>query len=324
MARLLKALRSGRGLASFAAVALGWMILVVLEGAVVRATGSGGGCGSRWPLCNGDFVPHHPRLATIIEYTHRSMTGICTFLVAGVIGWTFLAQPKGSRVRKAAVWSGVLLFTEALLGAVLVLGGYVEHNTSNMRVIVQCVHFTNTMLLLGALSLAWWWQRPRQPFQLQSPAARRTAILALAFTIITGATGSVAALADTLFPSVNLRSALLADLSSNSPLLIRMRWMHPAASAATFLLIGFLAFRVDRGRRTLLLLLLGLQLVLGVADVLTLAPVTLQVLHLLGADLLWIALICTAADVLVTAQRSRKTVTTSSLVPGSTFATKTT
>ena len=273
------------------------MILVILEGAVVRATGSGAGCGSRWPLCNGDFIPQHPRLATIIEFTHRSMTAVCTMLVAGVVAWTFFTHPSGSRVRKAAAWSGILLVTEALLGAVLVLGGYVEHNASNTRVLVQCVHFTNTMLLLAALTLAWWWQRQRQIFELQGPAPQRVAGLALAFTVLTGATGSVAALADTLFPASSLRVAMLADFSSSSPLLIRMRWMHPAASAGTFLLIGMLAMTVRSGRAKLLFALLGLQLLLGIADVLTLAPVTLQVLHLLGADLLWIATVCTAADV---------------------------
>ena len=106
------------------------MVLVILEGAIVRATGSGAGCGNHWPLCNGEFFPHHPRLATIIEYTHRSMTGLCTTLVAILIGWTFLTRPSGNRARRAVVWSGILLITEALLGAILVKGGYVENNAS--------------------------------------------------------------------------------------------------------------------------------------------------------------------------------------------------
>ena len=282
----------------YAGVVLGWMVLVILWGAVVRATGSGAGCGDRWPLCNGDFFPQHPRLATVIEYTHRSMSGICTVSVAALIAWTFAAQPQGSRVRKAAVWSGLLLITEALLGAVLVLGGYVEHNASNTRVLVQCVHFTNTMLLLGALTLAWWWQRPRLGLLHGSQQTAQLAWIALAATVLTGATGSVAALADTLFPAANLRSALAADLASSSPLLIRMRWMHPAASALAFLAIGWMAWRVQGRRGGGLLALLTAQLVLGVGDVLALAPVWLQVLHLFGADLLWIAVVATAADVL--------------------------
>ena len=298
MRRLLDFVRSGRGLPAYAAIVLGWMVLVILWGAVVRATGSGAGCGDRWPLCNGDFFPQHPRLATIIEYTHRSMSGICTLTVAVLIAWTFAAQARGSRVRKAAIWSGLLLVTEALLGAVLVLGGYVEHNASDTRVLVQCVHFTNTMLLLGALTLAWWWQRPREGFLSTPRNSSRLAWISLAATVLTGATGSVAALADTLFPAVSLRSALAADLASSSPLLIRMRWMHPAASALAFTAIGWMAWRVGGPRGKVLLALLSAQLALGVGDVLALAPVWLQVLHLLGADLLWIAVVATAADVL--------------------------
>ena len=265
------------------------MILVILWGAVVRATGSGAGCGDRWPLCNGDFFPHHPRLATIIEFTHRSMSGICTALVAVLIGWTFVARPRGDRARKAAVWSGVLLVTEALLGALLVLGGYVDRNTSDMRVVVQCVHFTNTMLLLGALTLTWWWLRGSH--LIEAARARTIAWVTLALTILTGATGSVAALADTLFPSPSLREGLAQDFAANAPLLVHMRWMHPAAAIlALAAAIGLCRHLSRSGVRWILGLLL-VQLVLGVVDLVALAPVTLQVLHLLGADLFWIALV---------------------------------
>src|ERR1700731_4669983 len=54
----------------FAWCVLAWNILVVLWGAYVRATGSGAGCGSHWPLCNGEVVPVAPRIETIIEFTH--------------------------------------------------------------------------------------------------------------------------------------------------------------------------------------------------------------------------------------------------------------
>ncbi len=298
MRRALAFLRTGRGLSPYAALTLAWMILVILEGAVVRATGSGAGCGDHWPLCNGQILPHHPRLATVIEFTHRSMTGLCTSLTLGLIGWTFLAHPAGARVRKAVVWSGLLLLTEALLGALLVLGGFVEHNSSNLRVVVQGVHFTNTLLLLAALSLAWWWQRPRPAFARASATARPLAAVALAGVLLSGATGSVAALADTLFPAPSLHAALLADFSAGSPLLIRMRWMHPAASLVAFASIALLAWSQGRGWRPLMVLL-ALQVVLGAADVLLLAPLTLQVLHLLGADLLWIALVIRSSELLL-------------------------
>ena len=113
----------------------------------------------------------------------------------------------------------MLLVSEALLGAVLVKGGYVERNTSNARVFVQCIHFTNTMLLVAALTLTWWWLRERaRPSDVKTPLraeTRSAAWLALAATIVVGATGSVAALADTLFPSPSLRAAFAQDFAAS-------------------------------------------------------------------------------------------------------------
>jgi len=278
------------------------MVLVILEGAVVRATGSGNGCGQHWPLCNGQVLPHHPRLATVIEFTHRSLTGICTTLTAAMIAWTFLVRPKGDRARVAAVFSGLLLITEGALGAVLVLGGYVERNASDMRVFVQCVHFTNTMLLVAALALTWWWLRqplaPLRAKEAETGGLRSIAWLGLLATMVTGATGSVAALADTLFPAPSLRAGLAQDFDPAAPLLVHMRWMHPAAAAISMLAVLWLAARLRGPAGRWLFGLAALQLALGIADLALLAPLTLQVLHLLGADLLWIALVAATAEAL--------------------------
>lgn len=285
-------------MSAYAAVVLGFMILVILWGAVVRATGSGAGCGDRWPLCNGDFFPHHPRIATIIEFTHRSMSGICTVLVAGLIAWTFVARPRLDRARKAAVWSGVLLIVEAFLGRALVLHGWVDRNTSDTRAVMQCVHFTNTMLLLGALTLTWWWLRGSAAAG-SVVRARTVAWGALALTILTGATGSVAALADTLFPSPSLREGLAQDFAANAPLLVHMRWMHPAAAALASISALLLCRYLSRSGAWWIGGLLLLQIALGVADMIALAPVTLQVLHLLGADLFWIALVAACSELIL-------------------------
>ena len=304
MSRLPAWLRSGRGLARYAAVVLGFMVLVILWGAVVRATGSGAGCGNHWPLCNGDFFPHHPRLATVIEFTHRSMSGVCTTLVAVLVAWTFLARLRGDRVRKAVLWSGVLLLTEALLGALLVKGGYVEQNASNMRVLVQCVHFTNTMLLMAALTLTWWWLAEREATLQTGVTARGIAWTALAATVVVGATGSVAALADTLFPSPSLRAGLAQDFAASAPLLVRMRWLHPSAALVGLGCAIWLSLAL-RSRARWLLALIAAQFVLGGADVLLLAPVWMQVLHLLGADLYWIALIAVCGEVIFATRKTQ-------------------
>jgi cytochrome c oxidase assembly protein subunit 15 len=303
MSRIFATIRSGRGLPAFAAFVVGFMVLVILEGAVVRATGSGAGCGAHWPLCNGEILPHHPRLATIIEFTHRSLTGICTALVAVLIAWAFLARPRGDRARKAAVAAGILLITEGALGALLVLGHYVGNNASTARVVVQCIHFTNTMLLLAAMTLTWWWLRLRETAPL-CPTGRIAATLTLLATILTGATGSVAALADTLFPSSSLHAALAQDFSSTAPLLIRMRWIHPAATILALAAALWLLPQLKSAPRRWVAALLFSQIVLGVADVLLLAPLSLQVLHLLFADLFWIALVATTSSLLSPAHQT--------------------
>jgi cytochrome c oxidase assembly protein subunit 15 len=286
-----------RAVARFAWVTVGYFILVVLWGAVVRATDSGGGCGAHWPLCNGEFFPHHPRLATMIEFAHRSTSGVSTVLTLIVGVWTFWRTPKGHRARKAVLWAGFFLVLEALLGAALVLKHWVENNVSTGRTIAQGVHFTNTLLLMAALALTAWFLGDGE--REARPGSKAAAWGAVAATILVGATGALAALADTLFPSPSLTAGLHADLAAGAPVLVRMRWMHPAAAIVGFVCVVVLLRRSRWGAvEKIVAALLAGQFLLGLLDVLLLAPIWMQVLHLLGADLYWIALVVLAAGVI--------------------------
>jgi cytochrome c oxidase assembly protein subunit 15 len=287
-----------RALPRYAAVVLGMMVFVVLEGAVVRATGSGAGCGNHWPLCNNEVIPVHPRVATIIEFVHRQLTTLCTLLVIGLVTWIFRTRPRGSRVRRAAVWSAILLVTEGALGAILVKGGYVELNASGMRVFMQGVHFTNTLLLLAALTVTWWWLQDR-PAPRNLPAQAHTiAWLAIVSTLVVGMTGAIAALADTLFPSPSLQAGLLQDFAAHAPLIVRMRWLHPASAVVSLACALLLAKQLRGAVARSLILRIAAQFALGITDVLLLAPIWMQVLHLLGADLYWITLTAASTSVL--------------------------
>jgi cytochrome c oxidase assembly protein subunit 15 len=286
--------------AKFAWAVVGYFIFVVLLGAIVRATDSGGGCGASWPLCNGDFFPHHPRLATVIEFTHRSTSGVCTMLLVGLAVWTYWVTPKRHLARKAVCWAGFFLVMEALLGAALVLNHWVEANVSVGRVIAQGIHFTNTLLLMAALTLTAWFLRDDRRDREQNAVSKGAAWVAVLATILVGATGALAALADTLFPSPTLRAALAADFAAKAPVLVRMRWLHPAAAVVGLLCVALL-LRSNRHWDTVgkaVAGLLGLQFLLGAADVLLLAPTWLQVVHLLGADLYWVALVILAGRVI--------------------------
>lgn len=298
-----KAGQPSRRLTRFAWGVLGYFILVVLWGALVRVTNSGGGCGAHWPLCNGYVNPlHHPRLATIIEFAHRQSTTVATCLTLALAVLTFRATAKGHRARKAALWSVFFLVTEALLGAALVLRGWVEQNASTGRVVAQAIHFTNTLLLMAALTLtASFLGDRRQPERSPQPS-KLVAWVAVLATIVMGATGALAALADTLFPSASVGAGLAADFGSYAPVLVRMRWLHPAAALVGSCCVVWLVLqRVGERHRWdrlgfAVAGLLILQFVLGIADVLLLAPGWMQLLHLLGADLYWAALVALAAE----------------------------
>lgn len=292
--------RAPAALVRYAWGVVGYNVLVILWGALVRATGSGAGCGNHWPLCNGQVIPLSPSVHTVIEFTHRCMTGGSTFIVIGLLVWTFRATVKGQAARVAAVVSMVLLLNEALLGALLVKLGYVTGNQSMGRVVLLSVHLSNTLLLLGALTLTAVLLGTGQRWsELGARGGKKLwAIVGLAATLVVGVSGSLAALGDTLFPASSLRAAFAQDLAAGSPWLLRLRGVHPASAVVAAVFVVWLVRQAGVGRLGGLVLgLLGFQFALGVADVLLLAPVWMQIVHLLGADLYWVALVALAAEV---------------------------
>jgi cytochrome c oxidase assembly protein subunit 15 len=294
-------------------MAVFYNVLVIAWGALVRASGSGAGCGNHWPLCNGQVIPVSPGFHTIIEFTHRQMTVGSTLIVIALLVWTFRATVKGHAARGFAVASMVLLLNEALLGALLVKLGYVTGNQSTGRMVLLSIHLSNTLLLVAALTLTARFLSARQTMRwagLQRVPGFGWAVAGLAATIGVGVSGSMAALGDTLFPATSLQAAYAQDFAADSPWLLRLRLVHPVSALIAALFVVWLVRR-SRSRITLpvgglhnaasrlaqiVLGLLGLQFALGVADVLLLAPAWMQLLHLLGADLYWVALVLLAAN----------------------------
>jgi cytochrome c oxidase assembly protein subunit 15 len=295
--------RTPKALVRYAWGVVGYNVLVILWGALVRATGSGAGCGNHWPLCNGEVIPLSPRLDTVIEFTHRCMTGGATFVVIGLLVWTFRATVKGQAARVMAVASMALLLNEALLGALLVKLGYVTGNQSVGRMVLLSIHLSNTLLLLAALTLTAVLLGTGQLWrELGVIGGRKVwAVLGLAATLVVGVSGSLAALGDTLFPASSLRAAFAQDFATGSPWLLRLRGIHPVSAviAAVFVIWLVKQAYVTGARRLgrVVLGLLAFQFLLGLADVVLLAPVWMQILHLLGADLYWVALVALAGGV---------------------------
>ena len=123
---------------------LGLNIFVIVWGAFVRASGSGAGCGSHWPLCNGEVIPQPERIATVIEFFHRVTSGLALIAVLVMVVWAFREYPKGNLVRLGALASLVFIIIESLVGAALVLLQYVEFNVSVGRAIwMGCLLYTS-------------------------------------------------------------------------------------------------------------------------------------------------------------------------------------
>jgi heme a synthase len=305
---------SSSRLSGFAWGVLAYNVAVVLWGAVVRATSSGNGCGDHWPLCNGVVLQTNPRLATWIELAHRMTSGVTVILVLLLVVWTFRATVAGHLARMTAIAAAVLTLNEALLGALLVLLRLTADNRSPARGVYLSLHLANTLLLLAALALSAHFLARQEGFAREQ--VRFTSlplfVTGLLATLTVGVSGSLAALGDTLFPATSLAAAWAQDFSSGSSWLLRLRWLHPATSLIAGGFIVWLVLRsikqpAERGLSIGVVVLLALQYGLGVADVFLLAPVWMQILHLLGADLLWITLVVLAARVCV---RSRANLVT--------------
>jgi heme A synthase len=293
--------------AKFAWFVLAWNLGVILFGAYVRASGSGAGCGSHWPLCNGMVIPRAARLDTLIEYTHRMTSGVALLLILIMLIWAWRIYQRGNSIRFSATLSMVFIITEALLGAGLVLFELVAENDSMARALSGSFHLVNTFLLLASISLTAWWASGGAPVQMRGKWLNAWPLaIGLLGVLILGMSGAVTALGDTLYPASSLAEGFQQDISPTAHFLIRLRVLHPtlAILIGSYLILVSGMFNLrssDQKTRLLariLTVLIVMQLAAGVTNVFLLAPIWLQLVHLFLSDAVWIVLIFLSANVL--------------------------
>ena len=284
-----------------AALTLAYNILVILWGAVVRATGSGAGCGSHWPKCDGSVVPALQSVAQKIEYSHRLTSGLCLVFVAALAVLCFResrdwAPVPRSFLRRASMWSLGFVLMEALIGAAIVLLDLVAHNVSLRRAVSGGLHLVNTFFLLGALTCVVFGARKGAVPDAGAVRKLRAPMLVLVSAMLLwpiGASGAIAALGDTLFPAKTLASGFAADMSETANILLKLRALHPLLA----ILCGFGVFVLGRmvkrskTRRVsqagwLVQLLVLAQWAVGMLNLVLLAPLFMQLAHLVLADVL--------------------------------------
>ncbi len=275
---------------------LGVNVLIILQGAVVRISGSGAGCGSHWPLCNGEVVPVAPSTETLVEYSHRLLSFGALVLGGWLLSRAFRVRRAKPAFFGAASAAFAFLVLEALLGAATVLLGLTGDNATVGRGLLVATHLVNSVLLVGALTVTLIYARPNAP---SAPRLRgqglvgATLSVGLVGMLVLTFSGGIAAMGNTIFPSESLAAGLAADFDAASHPLIRLRVLHPLIAISVglylFLSLGLSWWLKPVARaRHVARLLFGVyvaQLMVGTLNLALLGPVGLQLLHLLLAVL---------------------------------------
>lgn len=275
---------------------LGYNLLVIVWGALVRATKSGAGCGSHWPECNGEILPTVASMATAIEFTHRVTSGLALLAVVAQLVWAYRGAHIPQLAKRAALASMIFMVLEALIGASIVLLEYVGDDPSAARAGWIAVHLVNTFLLVASLTLTPWWAGHPPSRALRFDGSVAWLAVGALLIVVTGATGAITALGDTLFPARSLAEGLAQDGARDAHFLIRLRVVHPILAVGTLVYLLFAVGWVQMQKpstRWIGRLVLGsllLQTGIGLLNLALLVPLWTQMLHLLVADLLWIAL----------------------------------
>ena len=200
----------------------------------------------------------------------------------------------------------MFLVLEALLGAALVLFGWVDADISVGRLVVVPLHLINTFLLLGSLAVtAWWGSGFPPPSHELDKSTKRWLIVGGLVILVLGVSGALNALADTVFPSESVVGDLSEKFGPTAPLLSNLRIVHPIVAIAGGLLVGWIATSrsLHAGTRSkrlsgAVVIVIFSQFFIGIVNIFLLTPLLVQVIHLMVADILWIAYVFLWASLL--------------------------
>jgi len=276
---------------SYAKLGLFLSIVSILAGAFVRATGSGDGCGATWPTCKGRIIPALTDTSELIEFSHRSVSGLLLIVTLIIFSKTRKLQ-KGSLVRSVTNYLTFFVIFEAIIGAIIVLYEWVGLNSSLPRIVAVPIHLVNTFGLLGCYAILY--KIVEDDLKVIKSIFNRNFILISSLFLLSGATGSITALADVLFPSASFIEGFLEDFDKTSEVLTRLRILHPIISSGLSVVLYIYSTKINKKYGVNVKLLKTFVIVavlLGVLNVISNIVLPLSILHLAIADFLWISYI---------------------------------
>ncbi len=118
---------------------------MLIQGALVTKTGSGEGCGATWPLCFGEVIPTNPAMETIIEYSHRLVSGIVGALVIVMAIWSWRQLRHMRETKFLSIVSVFMIIFQGLLGAGAVVFGQSD--------LIMALHFGFSALSFASVVL---------------------------------------------------------------------------------------------------------------------------------------------------------------------------
>ncbi|MBW3575090.1 MAG: COX15/CtaA family protein [Actinobacteria bacterium] len=267
----------------FALVALGF---IVLTGAAVRLTGSGLGC-TDWPTCEqGRLAPAEITDApAMIEFANRLLTGVVSVAVILAVTGALRRVPR----RRDLVWLAWGLVAGVV--AQIVLGGLVVLFELSPRLVMG--HFLLSMAILwNATVLHHRAGRPDGPrVPLVAPTTLRLGRLAGGAAAVVVFTGTVVTAAG---PHAGDRQAARLELFVPDVARVHGIAVVLLVAVAVCLLVALrreaAPASAQRSARALLAVLLA-QAAIGYTQYFTGVPAALVGAHVLGAVLVWVAVI---------------------------------
>lgn len=219
------------------------MFVVVAAGALVTNTGSGEGCGASWPLCDGQWLPA-ANMHSVIEYSHRLVTGVAAIVVAALAVWALRAFGWRLEVR-VAMWSSIaLLIVQSALGAAAVLWPQPD--------LVMALHFGISLSAFAAVLLPTIVLRAMQRGESYrnrplSPALRKGIWASTIYTYVVVYSGAYVRhtnshLACLDWPLCN--GALIPPLEGA----VGIQFVHRLVAAGAVLLVGWVAWQAAKER----------------------------------------------------------------------------
>jgi heme A synthase len=214
---------------------------------------------------------------------------------------------KFDPVRISAIVAFAFVLIEALLGAGLVLFRLVAGDSSLSRTIFMSLHLVATFILIASISLTAAWSSGLNVLKINVESKKLLPVSLIVIGLfIVGMSGAITALGDTLFKPNYVGEGVISDISNADHFLKSLRIYHPIIAIIVALYTVFTSWILTNKSSSPIAKKLAMsitaiflvQIITGFINVALLAPVWIQILHLLIADIAWILCILFASQIL--------------------------